>query len=160
MPNWGYVFVSFVFHLGLAVWIGGTVVLGALVAPTLFRNLDRSTAGSSFGSILRKFLRLRLVAILAVIIAAAVKYAIWEDSPTNSPQKIWIMIRWLCLTFMALAAFYEIFRLEGAIGRALEGRREQGAESASGRTFDRLHRQSEILMKMSLFAAFGALLLN
>ena len=160
MPNWGYVFVSFVFHLGLAVWIGGTVALGAFVAPTLFRNLDRATAGTNFGAILRKFLRLRIVAIVAVIIAAAVKYVVWEDSPSDSAQRIWIMIRWSCLVFMAFAAFYEISRLEAAIARALEGRHAEGAESASGREFDRLHRQSEILMKTSLLAGLGALLLS
>ncbi len=35
MPNWLHLFTNLVYHLGLALWIGGTIVLGALVAPAL-----------------------------------------------------------------------------------------------------------------------------
>ena len=90
MPNWGYLAINFLYHLGLALWIGGAVVLGALVAPALFRALPRSDAGNIFGPTLRRFSRLRVVAIGLVVIGAAVKYAVWGRH-AKSP---WIAIRW------------------------------------------------------------------
>ena len=44
MPNWLYLLTNFVYHLGLAIWIGGSIALGALVAPALFRMLPRPQA--------------------------------------------------------------------------------------------------------------------
>ena len=53
MPNWAYLLVTLVYNLSLAIWIGGTVALGALAAPTLFARLEsRSKAGEVFGAIL------------------------------------------------------------------------------------------------------------
>ena len=90
MPNWLYIATNTVYHLGLAVWIGGTVVLGALTAPALFRSLPRPEAGAIFGPILRRFARLRLAALVGVVAAAAVKYLLWETHARNT----WIALRW------------------------------------------------------------------
>ena len=60
MPNWLHLFVNGLYHLGLALWIGGAVALGALAAPVLFGALPRQQAGSIFGPTLRRFAKLRL----------------------------------------------------------------------------------------------------
>src|SRR6185436_7267472 len=114
MPNWLHLFTNLIYHLGLALWIGGTIVLGALVAPALFRALPRPEAGGIFGPTLRRFARLRLGALVATMIAAGIKHAIWERTAT-----VWISLRWAALFFMAAAVLYEIAVLE----RALEARR-------------------------------------
>jgi hypothetical protein len=101
MPNWLYLFTNLFYHLGLAIWIGGTLVLGALVAPALFRNLPRHQAGGMFGPILRRFARVRVAALLVTLVAAAIKQLAWE-----SGGAIWIAIRWAALAFMAAAVVY------------------------------------------------------
>jgi len=146
VPNWLYLLVNTAYYLGLAVWIGGAVVLGALVAPALFRTLPRQDAGAIFGPILRKFARLRLAAIVAVITSAAIKHWVWETHASTP----WILIRWVAIAFLAATVLYEIYYLEGA----LEARRGDPA------TFQRLHRRSERLMKLSLLAAVLALFLS
>lgn len=146
MPNWLYLLDSIAYHLGLALWIGGAVVLGALVAPALFRALPRQEAGGIFGPILRRFARLRLGAIVVVILAAAFKHFAWETHAAT----VWILIRWIAIAFMAAAVLYEIYYLEGA----LEARRSDPA------AFQPLHRRSENLMKLSLLAAVVAAFLG
>lgn len=143
MPNWGHLVTTLAYHLALALWIGGAIALGALVAPALFRALPRPEAGAIFGPILRRFSRLRLAAIVFAIAAAAVKHAFWE---TNNA---WIAIRWAALALLAAIVVYEIAFLE----RAME--RQRGTPE-----FQRLHKRSEGLMKLSLIGALIAMLLS
>ncbi|HEY0141808.1 MAG TPA: DUF4149 domain-containing protein [Thermoanaerobaculia bacterium] len=156
MPNWLHLLTNFLYHLGLALWIGGALALGALVAPLLFRTLPRLDAGRLFGTILRRFARLRLAAIVLVIIAAAVKHFVWE---TNA--SVWIAVRWAAIAFLAFAVLYEV----GFLERALEARRvhltpEMPEDHPDRRGFQQLHRRAEGLMKVSVLAAAVAMLLS
>lgn len=147
-------FVSFVYHLALALWIGGALALGALTAPELFRQLPRSQAGGIFGPILRRFSRIRLIAILCAIVAAVVKHVLWETHSANG----WIIARALFLFLLAASVAWELLALEPRMGRV---RASMAAtdDDPSRREFMRLHKQSEALMKLSLFAALGAVFL-
>jgi hypothetical protein len=156
MPNWLHLFTNLFYHLGLSMWIGGAVVLGALVAPALFRTLPRAEAGSIFGPALRRFARLRVAALVITIAAAALKFSLWENGGT-----LWIGIRWAALAAMAAAVLYEIAYLE----RALEAQRvlftpEIAENDPHRRRFDTLHQRAEALMKLSLGAAVVAMLLS
>jgi hypothetical protein len=156
MPNWPHLFTNLIYHLGLALWIGGAIALGALAAPQLFRALPRQQAGSIFGPTLRRFARLRVGALVATIVAAGVKYAVWERN-----ANLWIALRWAALLFMAAAVLYEIAHLE----RALEARRvhltpEMGEDDPQRREFNTLHKRAEGLLKASVLAAVLAMLLS
>jgi uncharacterized membrane protein len=143
VPNWLHLVTSLLYHLGLAIWIGGAIALGALAAPALFRELPRPQAGGIFGVILRRFARLRLAALVMIILAAAIKYLVWE----SHTRSIWIGIRWAAISVMAATVLYEIFYLEGAI----EKRDER---------FPKLHKRAERLMSLSVLAALVAMFLN
>src|SRR5207253_7338159 len=78
MPNWSYLAINFLYQFGLALWIGGSIALGALAAPVLFKALPRAEAGAIFGPTLRRFSRVRVVAVLLIISGAAAKYIGWE----------------------------------------------------------------------------------
>ncbi|HEX6099998.1 MAG TPA: DUF4149 domain-containing protein [Thermoanaerobaculia bacterium] len=156
MPNWLHLLTNLVYHLGLAIWIGGTIVLGALVAPGLFRALPRPEAGGIFGATLRRFARLRVGALSATIVAAGVKYLLWESGAT-----LWIGVRWAALGLLAAALVYEIAALEPR----LEARRvhltpDMGEDHPERRAFNALHRRAESLMKVSLMAAVVAMLIS
>jgi hypothetical protein len=156
MPNLLHLFTSFVYHLGLAVWIGGTVALGALVAPALFRSLPRPQAGSIFGPVLRRFARVRIPALLAVIGAAAVKYVLWEGE-----GNAWIAIRWASLAVMAATLLYEVAYLEPALERQRSRFLPEDSEQDPARkSFAMLHLRAERLMKLSFSAALVALLIS
>ena len=156
MPNWPHLLTNLVYHLGLAIWIGGTIVLGALVAPALVRALPRPQAGGIFGPTLRKFARLRLGALIATIVAAGAKHLLWERTAT-----VWIGVRWAALGFLAAAVLYELAYLEPR----LEARRvhltpDMGEDHPERRAFTGLHKRAEGLMKASLMAAVAAMLLS
>ncbi|HYH09359.1 MAG TPA: DUF4149 domain-containing protein [Thermoanaerobaculia bacterium] len=156
MPNWLHLFVNLAYHLALALWVGGTIVLGALVAPALFRGLPRPDAGAIFGPTLRRFARIRVGAIVVAILAAAIKFALWERGST-----VWISVRWGALFVMAAAVVYEIAYLE----RALEARRVHLTpvtpdSDPHRRAFNVLHKRAEGLMKATLIAALLAMLLS
>lgn len=156
MPNWLHLFTNFCYHLGLAIWIGGTIVLGALVAPALFRALPRHQAGGVFGPTLRRFARVRVAALIITLLAAAVKHAVWE-----SGAALWVSIRWAALIVMAATVLYEIGYLE----RVMEARRvhltpEMAEEHPERRAFNALHKRAEALMKVGFTAALAALLLS
>ena len=156
MPNWPHLVTNLFYHLGLSVWIGGTIVLGALVAPALFRTLPRQEAGAIFGPTLRRFARVRVFALLVTIVAAAVKHVVWESGAMG-----WIGVRWAALLLLAIAVVYEIGYLE----RALETRRvgltpEMPESDPLRREFNVLHKRAEGLMKVGLFVAIGAMLLS
>jgi uncharacterized membrane protein len=155
MPNLLYMFVSFVYHLALALWIGGAVALGALTAPELFRQLPRSEAGGIFGPILRRFSRVRLVAIVFAIAAAFAKYLLWETHARSA----WIAARALCLLALAAIVMWEIAGIEPRMGR-LRATMTPADDDPSRRAFMRLHRQSEALMKVSLAVALAAVFLS
>jgi len=143
MPNWAYLAINFLYHLGLAIWIGGAAVLGALVAPALFKALPRHDAGAIFGPVLRRFSRWRIAAAGLSLAGAAGKLALWEQHAANP----WIAIRWIAIVLMWVDAFYEIVWLEPALERA------RGDAAA----FGKLHKRSEMLMKSTLVAAIVAL---
>jgi uncharacterized membrane protein len=156
VPNWFHLVTNLFYHLGLAVWIGGGIVLGALVAPVLFRALPRAEAGGIFGPVLRRFARVRLGALVVTIAAAALKYALWEHTPS-----LWISLRWGALGFMSAAILYEVASLE----RALEARRvhltpDMAEDHPQRKGFTALHKRAEGLMKASLAAALVAMLLS
>jgi uncharacterized membrane protein len=156
MPNWPHLFVNLFYHLGLAVWIGGTIVLGTLVAPALFRTLPRPQAGGIFGPTLRRFARVRVAALAMTLIAAGIKHGVWERVAT-----VWISLRWAALLLLAAALVYEIAYLE----RALEARRvhltpEMADDHPQRRAFNALHKRAEGLMKAALVAALVAMLLS
>lgn len=157
MPNWFYLFFNALYHLGLALWIGGAVALGALVAPTLFRVLPRHEAGSIFGPILRRFARLRAVALVLIVVSAGVKYMRWETHAATP----WLVIRWTAIAFLAFTLVYEILFLERPMEalRAVLGPEVPAGDSGRLR-FNALHRRAEGLLKASILAAFVALLFS
>jgi hypothetical protein len=153
MPNWVYLVTNLFYHLGLAIWAGGAIVLGALAAPELFRALPRSQAGSIFGPVLRRFARLRAAALIVAVACAAAKYVLWESGPTT-----WIAVRWVALVIMAAGLVYEIGFLEGA----LEARRvhltpEMPDSDRRRLELQALHKSAEAWMKVGIVAALVAM---
>jgi hypothetical protein len=154
MPNVFYLLVNAVYHVALALWLGGGIALGALIAPELFRQLPRPQAGGIFAPVLRRFARLRLIAIVVALVAAGIKHFVWETHTGSG----WIVIRWVALTFMAVAVLYEVAALQPAMEKLrpmIAGAREDDPGRA---LFGRLHKRSEALLKGSMVATLIAIL--
>jgi hypothetical protein len=157
VPNWFYLLFNTLYHLGLALWIGGAVALGALTAPALFGALPRHQAGGIFGTILRRFARVRIGALAAILIGAGAKYVWWETHAATP----WIALRWLAIAFLAFSLLYEILFLERPMNILRTGLGpDVPADDANRVRFNVLHGRAEGLMKASLLAAFVALVFS
>src|SRR5260370_22027301 len=147
MPNWSFLIAHALYQLGLALWIGGAIALGALVAPAVFGALPRARAGGIFAPILRRFARLRVAALVMTVVGAAMRYLIAERHATG----IWIGIRWACIAILAIDLVYELGSLEPAMSKL----RPQltADDTPERREFQRLHKRSEMLMNVTLVEA-------
>jgi uncharacterized membrane protein len=157
MPNWSYILINALYHLGLALWIGGAIALGALAAPVLFRSLPRPQAGAIFGPTLRRFARLRVLALVMIVAGASLKFLIYETHAAT----IWLTLRWAAIAFLALELVYEIGYQERAMERLRVQFGSGVAEDDPRRlTFGRLHKRAEVLLRVSVLAALLALVLS
>jgi uncharacterized membrane protein len=158
VPNLIFLSVGFLYKLGLALWLGGGIVLGAIGAPALFRSLEKPAAGALFGSMLRSYSKMRLAVLPVVIAAAGFKYFRWESHATSTIYGAWIAVRWAGLGLMAATLLYEAFWLHPTIARGAGGL-EGGSDSDRSR-FQRLHGRSVTILKLGLLGAALALLID
>lgn len=157
MPNWTFILINALYHLGLALWIGGAIALGALAAPALFRALPRAQAGGLFGTILRRFARLRVLALLLIVVGEGAKFLVYETHAAT----LWITLRWAAIAFLALELVYEIGYQERTMERLrLEMGPDAAADDPRRLAFGRLHQRAERLMRLSILAALLALVLS
>ena len=152
MPSWVYLIFHLLYHLGLALWIGGTIALGACTAPELFKALPRQQAGAIFGPILGRFARMRAWALLMIVIGAGAKFLIWEQHAASP----WIACRWAAIVLLAWALLGEmsIQKKMRVIGSNLGPETEDNPVRT---LFQFLHTRAEGVMKASLIAALIAL---
>jgi uncharacterized membrane protein len=157
VPNWLYILVGGLYYLGLALWIGGAVALGAIAAPALFRALPRHQAGAIFGPTLRRFARLRVIALLLIVAASIAKRMLWETHAATP----WLILRWAAIAVMAVELVYEIGYQERAMDRLRLQLAPEVAEDDPRRlAFGRLHKRAEALLRASVLAALLALFLS
>ena len=147
-----YLIFQFLYDLGLALWIGGTIVVGVAVAPELFKALPRPQAGAIFGPILGRFARIQAIALLMIVVGAAARFLIWERHAAT----LWLIGRWAAIVMLAWAMLGQmsIQRKMRVFGSNLGPETE---ESPARIIFQHLHIRAEGLMRASLIAAFIAL---
>ncbi len=156
LPNLPYLLASFVHLLGLSVWLGGIVALGAIAAPVLFRRLPRTEAGALFGPMLRVFEKVSLGAAIATVAGAAAKG--WLGGQNAN---VWIVSRDVALGVMVLLLLAANFGVHPAIRRLQEATPGIGAlpETDPARArFQRMHKLSERMMSAQLFLGLVVLL--
>jgi hypothetical protein len=149
--------LRYVYVLALVVWLGGMVVLGAVVAPTTFQVLQasvpgdgRALAGELFGTTIARFHYIAYVSgglLLVSLFAMAVL----------GPRPPQFAIRSVIIAAMLAVAIYSGVRVLGRIDMI---QREVGvlpsklAATDSRRIeFDALHQLSTRLMMINLAAA-------
>jgi len=139
----------FLYDVGLALWIGGTIVLGAAVAPVLFKSLPRPQAGGIFGPILARYARIQAIALLMIVIGAGARFLIWERHAAT----LWLIGRWAAIVMLAWALLGQmsIQRKMRVIGSNLGPETEENPVRI---IFQHLHIRAEGLMRASVIAAF------
>jgi uncharacterized membrane protein len=149
--------LRYAYILALVVWLGGMVVLGALVAPTTFSVLQasapqvgRALAGELFGVTLARFHYLAYGAggVLLVSLAAM---GMLGPRPAGFAIRMGVIVVMLAVAiYSGVVVLGEISRIQAAVG-ALPS--TLAATDPRRLRFDALHVLATRLMGFNIFAA-------
>lgn len=149
--------LRYAYVLALVVWLGGMVVLGALVAPTTFQVLQalapddgRALAGALFGALLTRFHYIAYASGAVLLVTLAVT-AILGPRPRHFALRAFVILLMLASAlYSGFVVLGEIDRIQLAVG-TLPSRLPAG--DAQRLRFDALHQLSTRLMMVNVVAA-------
>lgn len=153
--------LQFLYHLSLAVLVGGALVLGAVAAPAIFKTVrSRAEAGTIFGAILASWDGLAIVCVVVVIVTSILKAGAFEV--TGAPETR-LIVRWVALAVMCLAVLFSSGWAD-PVARSIRAQtrdwEDTPANTPARREFDRMHRASTRAMQVAILAGLAAMFLS
>lgn len=152
--------LQFLYHLALAVIVGGGMVLGSVVAPALFRTAPRSEAGTLFGAALARWDGLAIFSVIVVVIASVLKAGAFEVA--EAPE-LRLIARWAALVVMSGAVIYSS-GWASPVARSIRAQTrdfDDLPQNAPARIeFAKLHRSSSAAMRVAVVAGLIAMFLS
>jgi hypothetical protein len=153
--------LRYVYVLALVIWLGGMVVLGAVVAPTTFQVLQtsvpatgRELGGAVFGAILERFHYVAYAAG-AVLLITLSAMALLGPRPRGLAVRVGIVVAMLGV---ALYSGVVVFGTIETVQREAGGLPSRLPEGDARRVrFDELHTLSTRLMMINVVAALALL---
>ena len=152
--------LQFLYHLAIALIVGGAIVLGSAVAPAVFKAArTRGEGGQLFGTILARYDQLAIFGVLVIVVTSVLKFIGFEDTDLGGR----LVARWVALAFLSIAVLYAGV-WSSPLARALRGQIrnfDELPESDPARIdFAKLHRSSSRAMRVAIFAGLAALFLS
>lgn len=132
------------FVVGLAVWVGGLVVLGAVAAPHLFQSLPTEQAADLFGRILRTF---GWVTFACGAVAMAGASLMYVAAPRGG------VLPWLRIVLLSVMLFIALGAQFGVHPKIAELRHDPSKRSE----FETYHKTSERLALLNLILGLSLL---
>ncbi len=153
--------LQFVYHLALAVLVGGAVVLGAAAAPAIFASVrSRGEAGAVFGAVLGRYDGLAIVCVVLIVVASVLKATAFEV--TGVPETR-LVLRWLALLVLCGATLYAS-AWANPLARTIRAQTpdwdDLRDDAPMRREFQSLHRSSRRAMTVAIVAGIVALFLS
>ena len=160
VENLGFDVVRFLYHLGLAVLIGGGLALGSAAAPAIFKTVrSRGEAGTIFGEALRRWDGLAILCVVLVVITSALAAG---TEITGTPETR-LLVRWAALVVLCSAVIYSS-AWANPIARSLRSQSRDWDDlpesSPVRREFAILHRRSTRAIQIAIVAGLVALFLS
>ena len=153
--------LQFLYHLSLAILVGGGLVLGSAVAPAIFKTVgSRGEAGSIFGAALARWDGLAILCVALIVITSVLKAGAYE---VNDAPEARLIGRWVALAVMGVAAIYSS-GWANPVARSLRVQApawdEMPESTPLRREFAALHRRSSHAMRIAIFAGLVAMFLS
>ena len=153
--------LQFLYHLALAILVGGGLVLGSAVAPAIFKTASsRGEAGSIFGAALARWDGLAILCVVLIVITSVLKAGAYEVSDAPEARLIG---RWVALAVMGVAAIYSS-GWANPVARSLRAQApawdEMPESTPLRREFAALHRRSSHAMRIVIVAGLVAIYLS
>lgn len=135
--------------LALVLWVGGLVIIGAVVAPIAFSALERSSAGEIVGTSLRRLNQICYFCSAVLILTEVIQFVTLKHSDLRD-LKLWLfIIRGTLMIGMILLLLF----LDRGLFNKMEKLQAQGQMEA----FNKAHEQYESLSNVQL--SLGAIVL-
>jgi uncharacterized membrane protein len=149
--------LRYVYVLALVVWLGGMIVLGAVVAPTIFQVLQatepatgRALAGEAFGAMIARFHYVSYAAG-GVLLVSLIAMALLGPRPPRFAVRSCLVSAMLAVAvYSGVGVLGEIDRIQAAVG-TLPSR--LAPDDARRVRFDALHVRSTRLMSLNVVLA-------
>jgi uncharacterized membrane protein len=153
--------LQFVYHLALAILVGGALVLGAAAAPAIFASVrSRGEAGVIFGAILGRYDGFAILCVVLIVVTSLLKATAFEV--TGAPETR-LMLRWLALLVLCGATLYSS-AWANPVARAVRAQTpawdDLGDDAPMRREFAALHRSSRRAMSVAIVAGIVAMFLS
>lgn len=152
--------LEFLYHLALAVLVGGAIVLAAAAAPAIFRTArSPSEAGTIFGRVLAGFDVLAVLALVVLATTSVLKLLAFEDAAVG-PR---LVARWIALLALALATLFAAVwanPVARSVRAQTPGFDELPQSHPARREFAGLHRSSTRAMQVAIVAGLVAMFLS
>jgi hypothetical protein len=153
--------LQFVYHLALAILVGGAFVLGAAAAPAIFASVrSRGEAGAIFGAALGRYDGLAILSVVLIVLTSILKAAAFEVTGTPETR---LVLRWLALLVLCGATLYSsawaspVARTVRAQTPGWDDLRE---DAPLRREFASLHRSARRAMTVAVVAGIIAMFLS
>ncbi len=142
-------------YLGLALMVGGILVVGAFVAPVIFKIFPREDAGAALTVIFRRLDILLLIALGGVLLGEALRMA----SGLVPMTSILAYARYIVLAGLTVMMLISTFQVNPKIEKMQKAGIHPGG-SPEGLAFIKTHKLSEQLAKAELAGAALLILLT
>ncbi len=153
--------LQFLYHLSLAILVGGALVLGAAAAPAIFRTVrSRSEAGTIFGAILASWDGLAIACVVVVAVTSVLKAGAFEVAGAPEAR---LIARWVALAVLAIAVLFSSGWANPVARSIRAGTRDWDdlpATTPARAEFDRMHRSSTRAMRIAIIAGLVAMFLS
>lgn len=153
--------LQFVYHLALAILVGGALVLGAAAAPAIFASVrSRGEAGAIFGGVLGRYDGLAILCVVLIVLTSILKAAAFEVTGTPETR---LVLRWIALLVLCGATLYAsawaspVARTVRAQTPGWDDLRE---DAPLRREFQSLHRSARRAMTIAIVAGIIAMFLS
>jgi uncharacterized membrane protein len=153
--------LQFVYHLALAILVGGALVLGVAAAPAIFVSVrSRGEAGAIFGAILGRYDGLAILSVVLIVVTSVLKATAFEV--TGAPETR-LIARWLALLVLCGATLYSS-AWTNPVARSIRaqtpGWDDLRDDAPTRREFASLHRSSRRAMSVAILAGIVAVFLS
>ena len=153
--------LQFVYHLALAILVGGSLVLGAAAAPAIFASVrSRGEAGAIFGAVLGRYDGLAILCVVLIVLTSILKAGAFEI--TGAPETRLVM-RWLALLVLCGATLYSsawASPVARSIRAQTPGWDDMRDDTPMRREFQSLHRSARRAMTVAILAGIVAMFLS
>jgi hypothetical protein len=155
--------LRYAYLLALVVWLGGMVVLGAIVAPSVFQVLQlrepdtgRVLAGAVFGAVLARFHLVAYVCGATILLTLILMAVLGPRPPQFAIRTVLAAIMLAIAVYSGVVVLGSVNRLQQEIGANVAPSSLSGGDARRVR-FDSLHLLSTRLMMINMVGALALL---